>query len=1562
MKINENNNINNENNIIDFNFRKDIKYNTIEEKLYYLINDDNIFNTKKTKIKSKDDYFFLIDLISQINKDKLIIDYLYEINISVLKILVNGYIEFDLNDKNKEKEILEIISKIIYMYFNKNIFYFIYKKLSKIFRRHTKIDFMDKKFEKIFEIWKLIYNKTISFPKELKNDRNENPITFFTNKNNKSNNIEIDLKKYNEMFNRGNNQIIVEITFINNLILNLNAFVKKFYFFKLYNNDNIYEYKLNYNDIFTQESINICKSFSDIKTIKVCIKKNYSIVYINGDIKLIEKKEKYEFNQIKKIKLLNYFYGQISSIRITQQNISTNKKNLVIEIKNNNDKVECNFEINNKIKIKNEKQDNLIEYNGSIFSKNFVRNNWQKGIKDLNEIKYFGGFDCFIPLFKILKYIINDIVHKKEQNEVEKNAYENKIILWINDIFKIIIKLICYGESNYKYFKKIIIPLIGALAELLFLLNNLVSSKLISNEIFQNLHKCEEIYILFIIIINSDVPNNIIKLYQNIFKIDKNWSNIDFTFNILNIDIDKNENIDLLWYFSILFNFIVFVLLFFDSSKKVPKNLIEKLDIIHLKINENIINNDVINMKFIFAIKPYILLLKEFCLEGKRNNMQLYERYKDSFYDNKFYSKFFILLIKSYLNAKNLSIINSICYKENSLINDMSLLLMNFSFKEINKSNKNYRHFKKTKEAIKNKFKYFYKESAFLNQIFPFINTEDFLPENELIMNELIDYNKRYHHLMKVLFTFNRLWSNQKLFYKDSLDDIKQSNLKYKNINYYTKNFQRPIIYPVLDYKNRYPSFTQFQKVENLYRKEESEDIYNFDLDCPELYEITDEYIKNIFTEKKWSHGIKKYNVCLVKQQYHVQGKLFIINSHKDLIIYFYSYPNNYNKTNEDIVLCNKQTKNEEDYLCHCSIFKCHIKEKNRKIRINLNDIRMILKRIYIYRKSAVEIFNDTKSYFFNFFTGKELNEFFSLISYYCEKSFFWLNINKNLIGFIKVNQNYIEKNKEVNKSNNNLNEFISLIKTNSNDICIFDIILMINLISNRSYIDLNQYPIFPLLYFYNKEYKIYERDLNECIGFQSQQNETKRRKEIFFETYYIFDKYQDNNSHLFNTHYSNIIYTSNYMIRLIPYSFIAIELQGEGFDDPNRLFYSIERSFYNISSQKSDIRELIPEFFYFPEIFMNLNYFNFQKTTKNEYVDDIIIPNDFEHLTNYISFWNGINSNGINMKENFDLLLSDSKDENNSIKYFIFVDFMKNRLEYFKKKVVQWINIIFGEEQNSKKKDNMKLFRAESFVDVDDDTLEKYTNNDIIIQSIEFGLIPLRSIYSQKVLDNISNLSNNYEKLDESTKNELININKIKKNKKNKKKETKEEEDYFIKRKNNSNYYEYEISNIENWEESSNITFRIDQNDNYGKLRIHKNNIIKYEIVDHNDKIIDVFYNPRLNMFATISIDGMACIYIFPNILINIIKHPNNSYFNYIFLSSNPFPSIITFENKRNIFRSYSLSGILIKEKKIVDKIDLKIKPIFNIYGGGMKDRIKVYDDFYEFYKIFNLPFFDEL
>ena len=53
--------------------------------------------------------------------------------------------------------------------------------------------------------------------------------------------------------------------------------------------------------------------------------------------------------------------------------------------------------------------------------------------------------------------------------------------------------------------------------------------------------------------------------------------------------------------------------------------------------------------------------------------------------------------------------------------------------------------------------------------------------------------------------------------------------------------------------------------------------------------------------------------------------------------------------------------------------------------------------------------------------------------------------------------------------------------------------------------------------------------------------------------------------------------------------------------------------------------------------------------------------------------------------------------------------------------------------------------------------------------------------------------------------------------------------------------------------------------------------------------------------MFATTSLDGFACIYILPDKLISSIKHPNNLYFDKIFLSSNPFSTIIAYEKNNN-------------------------------------------------------------
>ena len=62
----------------------------------------------------------------------------------------------------------------------------------------------------------------------------------------------------------------------------------------------------------------------------------------------------------------------------------------------------------------------------------------------------------------------------------------------------------------------------------------------------------------------------------------------------------------------------------------------------------------------------------------------------------------------------------------------------------------------------------------------------------------------------------------------------------------------------------------------------------------------------------------------------------------------------------------------------------------------------------------------------------------------------------------------------------------------------------------------------------------------------------------------YFSNENENNERFYFNILYSNITYTCNYLIRIFPYSFIAIEYQGDGFDDPNRLFFSIKLTLLN--------------------------------------------------------------------------------------------------------------------------------------------------------------------------------------------------------------------------------------------------------------------------------------------------------------------------------------------------------------------------------------------------------------
>ena len=121
---------------------------------------------------------------------------------------------------------------------------------------------------------------------------------------------------------------------------------------------------------------------------------------------------------------------------------------------------------------------------------------------------------------------------------------------------------------------------------------------------------------------------------------------------------------------------------------------------------------------------------------------------------------------------------------------------------------------------------------------------------------------------------------------------------------------------------------------------------------------------------------------------------------------------------------------------------------------------------------------------------------------------------------------------------------------------------------------------------------------------------------------------------YIYGSHYSNAMYVSHYLCRLFPFAFAAIEIQGVGFDCPDRLFINLQNSVISAVSEKGDVREIIPDFFCIPEMFININNLNLG-SIKNKPVENVIMPSwcdggPYTFIENYRSLleWNNLNIN----------------------------------------------------------------------------------------------------------------------------------------------------------------------------------------------------------------------------------------------------------------------------------------------------------------------------------------------
>uniref|UniRef100_A0A6Q2YXH1 Neurobeachin n=1 Tax=Esox lucius TaxID=8010 RepID=A0A6Q2YXH1_ESOLU len=172
-----------------------------------------------------------------------------------------------------------------------------------------------------------------------------------------------------------------------------------------------------------------------------------------------------------------------------------------------------------------------------------------------------------------------------------------------------------------------------------------------------------------------------------------------------------------------------------------------------------------------------------------------------------------------------------------------------------------------------------------------------------------------------------------------------------------------------------------------------------------------------------------------------------------------------------------------------------------------------------------------------------------------------------------------------------------------------FEYLMFLNTVAGRTYNDLNQYPVFPwvLTNYESEELDLTLpanfRDLSKPIGALN-----PKRAVFYAERYETWEEDQTPPHH-YNTHYSTAGSTLFWLLRIEPFTTFFLNANDNKFDHPDRTFSAITRSWRHCQRDTSDVKELIPEFFYLPEMFGNSNGYHLGQREDGSMVGDVELP-----------------------------------------------------------------------------------------------------------------------------------------------------------------------------------------------------------------------------------------------------------------------------------------------------------------------------------------------------------------
>ncbi|KAE8693827.1 early nodulin-55-2-like [Hibiscus syriacus] len=172
-----------------------------------------------------------------------------------------------------------------------------------------------------------------------------------------------------------------------------------------------------------------------------------------------------------------------------------------------------------------------------------------------------------------------------------------------------------------------------------------------------------------------------------------------------------------------------------------------------------------------------------------------------------------------------------------------------------------------------------------------------------------------------------------------------------------------------------------------------------------------------------------------------------------------------------------------------------------------------------------------------------------------------------------------------------------------------FEYLMQLNTLAGRSCNDITQYPVFPWIL---SDYSSKSLDLSDPSAFRDLSKPVgalnPERLKKFQERYASFDDPVIPKFH-YGSHYSSAGTVLYYLVRVEPFTTLSIQLQGGKFDHADRMFFDIGATWNGVLEDMSDVKELVPELFYLPEMLTNENSIDFGTTQLGGKLDSVKLP-----------------------------------------------------------------------------------------------------------------------------------------------------------------------------------------------------------------------------------------------------------------------------------------------------------------------------------------------------------------